>query len=181
MDFFRKIFYRLIFLGLALALAGPFFIKTDGKPLMSLSDFVPSFGKGEITSATSGDNGPVSSFGEQTFYKWKDQNGVWQFSAEPPPAGASVETVSVNTNANIIQSMSKKEINSTLGFDSSTFSKSGESKTGGLADNIPDLSKLPFPLPTTIPGADIEGLINEAKSLQQMSDDRMKMIEDLDG
>jgi hypothetical protein len=29
------------------------------------------------------------------FYKWKDQNGVWQYTTSPPPAGAESKTVSV--------------------------------------------------------------------------------------
>src|SRR5688572_11484873 len=29
------------------------------------------------------------------FYKWKDQNGVWQYTTTPPPAGAESKTVSV--------------------------------------------------------------------------------------
>ena len=30
------------------------------------------------------------------FYKWKDQNGVWQYTTTPPPAGAESSTVSVS-------------------------------------------------------------------------------------
>ena len=29
------------------------------------------------------------------FYKWKDQNGVWQYTTTPPPAGSESSTVSV--------------------------------------------------------------------------------------
>ena len=183
MDLFRKIFYRLIFLGLALALAGPFLMKHEGEPLMSLSDFKPSFGSGTAElSAASGSSSisSSSSFGEQQFYKWKDKNGVWQFTQEPPPEEASAEVVSVNPNANIIQSMSQKEINTTLGFDSKTFGQEG--KEGPAVDvNIPDLSKLPFPLPTSLPGADIEKLMEDAKALQQLSQDRMKMLNNIEG
>ena len=31
----------------------------------------------------------------EKFYKWKDSNGVWQYTTTPPPAGAESSTVSV--------------------------------------------------------------------------------------
>lgn len=37
---------------------------------------------------------PTSASAAQ-FYKWKDQNGVWQYTTTPPPAGAESKTVSV--------------------------------------------------------------------------------------
>ncbi|OZG74812.1 DUF4124 domain-containing protein [Hahella sp. CCB-MM4] len=36
-------------------------------------------------------------------FKWKDSNGVWQYSDEPPPEGTAVSTLSVSNKANIIQ------------------------------------------------------------------------------
>ncbi len=37
-------------------------------------------------------------------YKWKDKDGVWQYSDAPPPEGVEVATLSVSNKANIIQS-----------------------------------------------------------------------------
>lgn len=37
-------------------------------------------------------------------YKWVDENGVLNYSQEPPPASANGELVEVNANVNIIQS-----------------------------------------------------------------------------
>ncbi len=31
----------------------------------------------------------------EQFYKWKDANGVWQYSTKPPPAGTEVDRVAV--------------------------------------------------------------------------------------
>lgn len=48
--------------------------------------------------------GPEVDPGEvRTLYKWKDDNGVWQFSQEPPPDRQS-EQVIVDPRANIVPS-----------------------------------------------------------------------------
>ncbi|WP_020409956.1 DUF4124 domain-containing protein [Hahella ganghwensis] len=42
-------------------------------------------------------------------YKWKDSEGVWQYSDAPPPEGTEVATLSVSNKANIIQSVKVPE------------------------------------------------------------------------
>lgn len=39
----------------------------------------------------------VASASAAQFYKWKDANGVWQYTTTPPPAGADAKRVSVQS------------------------------------------------------------------------------------
>lgn len=146
-----------------LALAGPFFLTgPNGRPLMSVS----SLGLGDIpykiksffrnlnatssqTSNTDTSDKPGTSpdglslvAGDQVFYKWKDEHGVWQFTTEPPPATATAyEPVITNPNANVIQSLGKDKIDSTLGrnqtsgLTASTL-KDNQSKTAELSEQL---------------------------------------------
>lgn len=87
------------------ALVVPFFIKNkQGQPMLSLptvDDLKPDLGKDiDILS------------GERVFYKWKDENGVWQFGDERPEGVTNVMPVSVNVNANIMQSLPKEKVES---------------------------------------------------------------------
>ena len=38
-------------------------------------------------------------------YKWRDKNGVMQFSNTPPPTGSRVELVEINPNSNLMQAV----------------------------------------------------------------------------
>lgn len=80
------------------ALAVPFFINNkDDKPMLSLptaSDLMP----GKTETMLPGNN--------RTVYKWKDAEGVWHYGDQPPVSGTTkVETMSIATDANIIQSL----------------------------------------------------------------------------
>jgi hypothetical protein len=42
-------------------------------------------------------------------YKWRDQNGVTQFSSEPPPSAVAAEQIVLNPNSNVIQAVKLAE------------------------------------------------------------------------
>lgn len=86
-----KWYYRIITFGLLAAAIGlPFFIKNkQGEPMMSL----PSVSDLKPTSSA-----------DQTFYKWQDNSGQWSYGDTPPP-GVKAVPVTVNTQANVIQSV----------------------------------------------------------------------------
>lgn len=42
-------------------------------------------------------------------YKWRDKNGVMQFSNTPPASGADAEQVELNPNSNIVQAVKVPE------------------------------------------------------------------------
>ena len=81
---------------LVVAFAGLFFIKgPDGEPIMSLDDLKPTVPEVELS--------PVSA--EPTrVYKWKDENGVWQFSNEPVD-NQNVEVMELDGKINTMPSI----------------------------------------------------------------------------
>ena len=66
-------YYKILILILIAGFAGLFFLNgPGGKPIMTLGDLTPTMPDISITESE-----PVS------VYKWKDANGVWQFSDQP--------------------------------------------------------------------------------------------------
>ncbi len=97
-----KWMYRFFtFVILAAALVAPFFMENkDGNPMLSLpgkADLVPDTLNSELPASVN----PAI----KKVYKWKDAQGVWHYGDTPPPGTAQVETLEVNTNANLIQGM----------------------------------------------------------------------------
>lgn len=92
---------KIIFVLIVGAIVLPMFLKgPDGQPIMSLSDWIPE--TPDISGISLGaDSG---SSGSSAYYRYKDSQGNWQYSDEPP-ANAEFELVEVDTNANIIQSI----------------------------------------------------------------------------
>lgn len=94
-----KWIYRFLTIAsLVAALAIPFFINNkDDKPMLSLptaSDLMPGKTEAMLPGNT------------RTVFKWKDANGVWHFGDQPPASSTTkVETMSIATDANIIQSI----------------------------------------------------------------------------
>ena len=176
-------------LSVVLAMAGPFLMKgPDGQALMNLRDLIPmpssmpsldSFNLSGSENAIQPAGDHAQMVGKQRFYKWKDHNGVWQFSATPPPEGIETKTVDVYPDANIIQSMSKEKINRTLGFTNP--------KDDFIGGNMPKLKMGDDPLgdneaglfPSTVPLNKIPDLINDAKLVQEMMNQRGEMLKNL--
>ncbi len=65
---------------------------------------------GALKDVIADDTAPT---GNQTIYKWVDDNGVTQYSESPPPEEASTatETLNVNPDTNIVQGLAPKEEN----------------------------------------------------------------------
>jgi len=179
MKFLKTTFYRLMFLGLGIVLIGPFFIKDGENPMMSLSDLMPDFATKALGIMEDTSSAASEAMTEQVYFKWKDKNGNWQITATPPPAGISGQQINVNTNNNILQSMSQEKIDRALGRNQDTASAGGGVPGMGGAPNIkiPDLSSLPIPLPTSVPTEDIGALLQNAQQVQQMANDRQKMMD----
>ena len=52
---------------------------------------------------------PVTTDERVKVFKWKDENGVWQFGNTPPPGLAGVETMTLQPNVNIMKSIDVPE------------------------------------------------------------------------
>lgn len=96
----------------------------------------------------------------QSFYKWQDENGSWHYS-DQPQAGQNIETVTVDTNVNLIQGLKvekKKEY--------------AVAKTNKPAAEMPSV-----PLPMTVPLDKVTQMLDDANNIQQLMDDRTDQIE----
>ncbi len=78
----------------------------NGEPLLKFSDLtmpkgpkLPDIGLPSLPSSDSGSS-------NVTFYRWTDVNGETHIQNTPPPTGIQYETTTVNSNTNMIQSVS---------------------------------------------------------------------------
>jgi hypothetical protein len=143
----------------------------DGKPMMTWRDWLPDTSKlnavvgkaqeivydaNELVSEKAG----ISVGAERPkLYKWKDEHGNWHFSDQASPTALDqvVEALPQATN-----SMSPPPV---INF--------GEQERAA-SRNAPNL-----PLPTTVPLDKIPKLIEDAKNVQKLADDRAKQFSKL--
>jgi hypothetical protein len=150
----RPIFIMLVLV--AIAFAGPMLIKkTDGTPFWESPL--------DLLSMDSKESGTVSSSinSNQSFYKWQEEDGTWHYS-DQPQEGKSIETVTVNTNVNLIQGLRVEK----------------EDKIEG-AKKKEDTQKesSPISLPMTVPFEKVSKMLEDANNLQQVMDNRKKTID----
>lgn len=168
-----KIRHKMMFLSLLGLLVLPMFIVgPNGKPLMSVDDWLP----GDISASGVGKKliktwnkasdsvqhgtGLDLSVDTPKLYKWKDASGHWQFSNEPPPADVTqVQVQDMPQMGNVMQPVTPRE---QLDADG-----------GGSGPGF----KLGFP--TTVPVKDIPKLVNDAKKLQKTADLRQKALDNI--
>lgn len=211
-----KLFVKFLLFILVAAFVGQFYVKgPDGKPLLSWQKLFP--GKSSpvanlINKAQSegADLGRSNSGNSDTVYKWKDKNGVWQFSQMPPNGsnGASTEKVTYNYKQNIMDAPKKAEASEGLADEpkpkkkrqlimaSSAKAGGHGSKTTGLAggtlsqnekdknqkaDNpaldMLESGELGGPSLTTVPLDKLPALIDQAKSLNKVMENRTQQID----
>ncbi|MAR92674.1 MAG: hypothetical protein CML06_17595 [Pseudomonadales bacterium] len=107
------------------------------------------------------------------FYRWQDDNGVWQFSEMPNPNTDNI-VVRTDPDANVLQGMTEEQIDAAFGRvkqdTSNSITKNNPLANGeGLEDNLP--------VPTTIPMKEIPKLIDQAKDVQRIMEQRMERME----
>lgn len=108
---------------------------------------------------------------EGVFYRYKDASGIWQFADTPQP-GTTNYVSNVDTNANVIQSLNKDQIDAALGRTPPP-PPPDQAKEEKKDDSL--LSKIP--LPTTVPAAEIPNLIQQAKDVQKLVNERTQQLE----
>lgn len=159
-------------------LAIPLFIMgPDGKPMMTKDDWMPDLSAVQKVISTAKNvahNGNLASvegiqaIGEsvgetaapakaQKIYKWKDAKGVWQFSNSPPPADVkNAQQQDMPKMSNVMQAVKVRE---------AEVPREGPSR---------DVS---IPFPSTIPLQDIPKLIDDAKNVQKLADQRQRALD----
>jgi hypothetical protein len=108
---------------------------------------------------------------EGVFFRYKDSNGIWQFSDTPQP-GVTNYVSNIDPKANVIQSLSQEKIDNALGRTPPP-APEATGKEEKKDDSL--LSKLP--LPTTVPVTEIPNLIQQAKDVQTLVNQRTQQLE----
>ncbi len=193
------LFSKCMITSVGIAVITPLFLKApNGQPLQSLEALnlgvlgtmaSNTLEKVSPSSKHDSDNGAAiihsestpsvpslpSGKGANSFYKWKDEQGVWQFTLTPPKnAQIGFTVITTDPNANVIQSLSKKDIADALGW---SLTEAEEGNQQGATKPASEMPSMPFP--STIPASDIPKLIEQAKATQQLMHDRGKVLDTL--
>jgi hypothetical protein len=181
-----KLFIKLMIFMVFMAMAGPFLLKgPDGKPLLTLQKLgVPSLSqliaraRNTIPSAITATDDPAHAAARpasraNTFYKWQDANGVWQFTTEPPPQPITYNEIHTDPQANIIQSLPKDTISKTLGF------AAPEPVHNKPADGTQPAAAESGLTATTIPVSQIPQLIDDAKKAREVMDQHQQSLDEV--
>ena len=172
-----KFTHKLILLALGGAMVAPMYIKgPNGKPLMTLEDWIPKDAVALVDSTTEAASEAVSTSGKQIFYKWKDQNGVWQMTFEPPKGidPSQIEERIIYANANIMKSLDSSEISKALGSSQKAFSYNPE-QPDDLLEGMDDKG---FSL-STVPMNKIPDMVNQAQNIGTMMNARNEAMKQL--
>lgn len=136
-------------------LAIPFLVNgPDGKPVMSLPD---SF-SGDDSEST--DTQPPATH----YYRWQDEQGRWHFSDnrdQTAPAPDSAEQMSMRPATNIMDKLPENRA-ADNGAQDRRYGDGGERR---------------MPFPTTIDPRDIPKLIDDAKDVQRLMDERSEQLQ----
>lgn len=105
------------------------------------------------------------------YYRWQDDDGVWQFS-ELPNRNTLNMVVRTDPNANVLQGLSEDAIDAAFGRVKNTNSimENNPLANGEGLDQT-------LPIPTTIPMTEIPDLIEQAKDVQRIMDERMQRMD----
>ncbi len=110
---------------------------------------------------------------DNIFYRWQDNNGVWQFSTVPNRNTTNL-VVRTDPNANVLQSLPAEQIDRVFGrvaANENTITKDNPMANGkGLESGL-------LPVPTTVPVTEIPKLLEQAENVQKIAEDRMKQME----
>jgi hypothetical protein len=164
-------FVKLIVFVMLIAFAGLFFVKDPkGNPFLTVDEFIPSVpSMPSIPSLPeAADLLPVSnpeSFtksGLTTIYKWRDEDGVWQFSNRAADAGLEVETLQLDGNINIMPSLATALVS--------------QAKAETTSVDASAISNLPSGM-TTVAPEKIAEMMETVTNLQDTVDQRHKNLE----
>ena len=97
----------------------------------------------------------------QTFYKWQDANGVWQFG-DNPPQGVQTFPVNIDTAANVLKPVDKPSVKQAS--SGKTQISSDAPKPGSNAVLNPELA---------------QQAIDDAKAIQGILEQRSEMMNNL--
>ena len=106
------------------------------------------------------------------YYRWKDDNGVWQFSSLPNRNTLN-HVVRTDPDANVLQSLAPEEIDRVFGrvaANENKITKDNPMANGKGLENT-------LPIPTTVPITEIPKLLEQAKDVQRIAEERVKQMD----
>lgn len=163
-----KLYVKFLLFILVLGMAGPFILKgPDGKPWMELADITPDFNRlsADMQSAinkagrmfdktTSSD----PNAGTTKVYKWRDSSGNWHLSDQPiPEAAGRDKLMHVDPDTNLIEGSEPIAV------------EVEQSRADGVSNAVP--------LPMTVSPGQATKLLDDAKAVQGLMDDRAKQLD----
>lgn len=148
-------------------------VKPNGERMMSWKDWLPDSKAldnaadklREVASSNPDLSDTPSLKGSSKMYSWKDERGVMHFSEQPPPE--SIQNAKVRDlpkDVNLMVAVKPRERGSQTGSGAAN---------GGQGNGF----KLAFP--TTVPVKDIPKLVDDAKKLQALADQRTASLKEL--
>ncbi|TQV82523.1 DUF4124 domain-containing protein [Exilibacterium tricleocarpae] len=165
-----KLYIKFLLFILVLGLAGPFIMKgPDGRPLMDARQFIPDvaswpsrlerwwqrlLSEGE----TLVEEGPAA-VGKTKVYKWRAADGSWRFSDAPNPDGQS-EELWLDPDSNVIQSTPLP------------------AQTEGVEKEAAQGPGNGIPLPLTVTPGQASKLIDDARKVQELMDQRNQALQE---
>lgn len=156
---------RLLLLILLLAVIFPFtFPLKDGRPLLSWSDIQlprkPDIDIKLPTLSAAGEANPSTPSQSVILYRWRDGNGGLQFSNLQPPQGVAYEIIKVNPETNLVQG---------VGTEDNVMAERTDGDTAGPA----------LPSPLSVSPEEAAQLLEEARRIQALSEERVRQQEAL--
>lgn len=160
-------FGRILILLLLLAGLFPFLWPLrDGKPLLSPDEIkMPSFSLPNLTlPGNETETRPAHQ--TVTLYRWQDADGSVHFGSEVPAAGIPYQTIEVHPDANLIQSTPPNT------------PQEGEKQAPSSSQAVVKEPSAPT-LPLSLSPERIQQLIEQAKGVQQLGEQRQRQQEAL--
>jgi len=160
-----KFFVKLLITALVLAVLLPFTVLKgkDGRPLMSFDQLkVPDLAMPEVPDSLNLPENGQGGNREDIIYQWRDAKGKLHFTSAPPAEGIEYTAKGYDPNANLIQSIEVKH---------------EETETTAVEPAINKPSDIGNPYSPK----NIQKLIDDAKNVQSLMNERMKQQEALLG
>lgn len=156
---FKCVSMVLIFVGISNYMM---YLMTGKSPFAGMKLPSLSFDSASLGVATDSLKGLSPVGGKDTIYKWVDEHGVTQYTSEPPPETVAMTQLELDENTNVIQGLKMPEA------EAPTNSQNAQNPPAQLA--LPD-GNLYSP-------EKIKKVIDDAKNVQKLLNDRVKQQDD---
>lgn len=107
----------------------------------------------------------IKAFNEEVFYKWKGEDGTWNYADEPSSEGHDSEVIEVRTDTNLTQGLKPEK---------EAVAKTDKESNATPSQNSKESSSMPAPI--TVPLEKVHQMIKDAKDVQGLINSREEDI-----